>query len=111
LPQAETPEIAVQAGGALQIPLWVRNATGSAQEVALIATVPQGWSVTSGAGRYSVPAGDAAAVRIEISVPGLLPSGSAPKEVSEINVKAEANGQTAGTVRLRVGLRKRALPQ
>jgi len=111
LPQAETPEIAVQAGGALQVPLWVRNATGAAQEVTLTGTVPQGWSVTSGAGRYSVPAGDAAALRIEISVPGLSPSGQAPKEASEITVRAEANGQTAGTVRLRVALRKRALPQ
>lgn len=111
LPLPETPEIAVQAGGALQVPLWVRNATGAAQEVTLAVVVPQGWSVTSGAGRYSVPSGDAAAVRIEVAVPGLLPSGSAPKEVSEITVRAEANGQTAGTVRLRVGLRKRALPQ
>ena len=111
LPQPETPQIAVQVGGALQIPLWLRNATGSAQEVTLAATVPQGWSVVGGTVRYSIPAGETAAMRIEITVPGLLPSGAAPKEVTEITVRGEANGQTAGTLRLRVALRKRALPQ
>ncbi len=111
LPQPETPQIAVQAGGALQIPLWVSNATGAAQEVTLTAVVPQGWSVASGAGRYSIPAGDVAAVRVELTAPGLSLPGSAPKEVSEVTVRAEANGQTIGTVRLRVAPRKRALPQ
>ncbi len=111
LPQAETPQIAVQAGGALQVPLWIRNATGAAQEVTLTASVPQGWTVTSGGGRYAIAAGDTAAVRVEITVPGPLPSGAAPKEVTEITVRAESSGQAVGTVRLRVALRKRALPQ
>jgi LmbE family N-acetylglucosaminyl deacetylase len=112
LPQAEPPEIAVQAGGTLQVPLWLRNATSAAQEVTLTASAPQGWSVGSGAGRYAIPAGHVAALRIEITVPGLAPSGSPPKEASEITVQAEeAGGKMIGTIRLRVALRKRALPQ
>jgi hypothetical protein len=52
-----------------------------------------------------------AAARVEISLPVL--GNAAPKkpEAQEVTVRAQSNGQSIGVVKLRVELRKRALPQ
>ena len=53
LPHPEPPEIALQVGTTLVIPLWVRKQTSSAQEITLAAELPSGWTVQSGAGKFS----------------------------------------------------------
>jgi hypothetical protein len=67
--------------------------------------------VQSGAGEFAVAARQVAAARVEINLPAL--GNAAPKkpEVQEITVRAQSNGQSIGVVKLRVELRKRALPQ
>jgi LmbE family N-acetylglucosaminyl deacetylase len=111
LPHPEPPEIALQAPGTLVIPLWVRNRTAKPQEVALSAALPSGWTTLSGAGKFKVAAKQTAGTRIEVSLPALAENGTKKTEPLEISVHAESNGQTIGDVKLRVELRKRALPQ
>jgi len=111
LPHPEPPEIALQAHGIMVIPLWIRNRTPKAQEITLSATLPAGWTADSGAGKFTVGARQTAAARIEVNLPPLAQDAAKKPEVQEVIVRAEANGQALGDVKLRVELRKRALPQ
>jgi LmbE family N-acetylglucosaminyl deacetylase len=111
LPHPEPPEIALEAPGTLVLPLWLRNQTGIAQEITLTATLPTGWSAESGAGKFLVPGRQVAAGRMEVNLPPLAEDGTKKSHPQELTVRAEVNGQTIGEVKLRVELRKRALPQ
>jgi LmbE family N-acetylglucosaminyl deacetylase len=115
LPHPEPPEIALQGPGILVIPLWVRNRTAKAQEITISATLPGGWTADNGTGKFTIAAKQTAAPRVEINLPAppeKLAEKAPPKaEPQEVTVRAEANGQTIGEVKLRVELRKRALPQ
>src|SRR6516225_9109953 len=82
-----------------------------AQEVTLSATLPAGWTTANGSGRFTVAARRTAAARVEVSLPA-LPDKTEKKTVAqEVTVRAEANGQVIGEAKLRVELRKRALPE
>ena len=111
LPHPEPPEIALQAGKTLVIPLWIRNQTASTREVTLTADLPAGWKVESGDGKFLVAAKDVAASRVEISLPALPDAKAKRQDAQEITVHAESNGQPIGAVKLRVELRKKALPE
>jgi LmbE family N-acetylglucosaminyl deacetylase len=111
LPHPEPPEIALQGSGTLVIPLWIRNRTAKTQEIALSAALPPGWSVESGAGKFTVAAKQVAAARVEVNLPAPVENAAKKAEPQEVRVRAEANGQVIGEARLRVELRKRALPQ
>ena len=111
LPKLDVPEIAVAAGGVLEIPIWLRNPTNVAREIKITATVPSGWTVKNGADTYSVRSGEDGAAAIEIAVPQLPGSETKSKEISEVSVRAESSGQSIGTIKLRVQLRAHALPQ
>jgi LmbE family N-acetylglucosaminyl deacetylase len=110
LPHPEPPEIALQVGTTLVIPLWVQNQTSSAQEITLSAELPSGWSIQTGAGKFSIGAKQTAAARMEVGLPATI-DGAKKNEPQEITVHAESGGRSIGDVKLRVELRKRALPQ
>src|SRR5438552_5560915 len=111
LPHSEPPEIALQGHTTLVISLWVRNRTGKTQEISLAASLPAGWVVQAGTGKFTVAAKQVASARIEVNLPA-PPEKSAPKaEPQEVTVHADSNGQSVGEIKLRVELRKRALPQ
>ncbi len=110
LPHPEPPEIALQVGTTLVIPLWVRNETSSAQEITLSAELPSGWALESGSGKFSIGAKQTAAARMEVGLPATT-DGAKKNELQEITVHAESGGRSIGDVKLRVELRKRALPQ
>jgi LmbE family N-acetylglucosaminyl deacetylase len=110
LSHPEPPEIALQAPGTVVIPLWIRNRTAKAQEITLSATLPAGWTAQSGTGRLTVAAKQVAAARVEVNFPALAENAK-KIEPQEITVRADANGQSIGEIKLRVELRKRALPQ
>jgi LmbE family N-acetylglucosaminyl deacetylase len=110
LPHPEPPEIALQVGTTLVIPLWIRNQTSSTQELSLAADLPAGWTLQSGAGRFSIGAKQTASARLEISLPTAMDTAK-KSDLQEINVKAESGGKSIGAVKLRVELRKRSLPQ
>jgi LmbE family N-acetylglucosaminyl deacetylase len=111
LPHPEPPEIALQAPGTLVIPLWLRNRTAKTQEITLTATLPAGWTMQSGTGKFSVAAKQAAAARWEVNLPALAENVPKKLAAQEVTVHAESNGQSIGDLKLRVELRKRALPQ
>lgn len=111
LPHPEPPEIALQAPGLLVIPLWIRNRTPKTQEITLSATLPPGWTAQSGTGKFTLAAKQVAAARIEVNLPAVAENGEKKAAPQEITIRAESNGQSIGEVKLRVELRKRALPQ
>jgi len=111
LPHPEPPEIALQGHTTLVIPLWVRNRTGKTQEISLAASLPAGWTTQSGTGKFTVAAKQVAAARIEVLLPAVPENETKKPEPQEISVHADSNGHTVGEIKLRVELRKRALPQ
>ncbi|MGH9745029.1 MAG: PIG-L deacetylase family protein [Candidatus Acidiferrales bacterium] len=111
LPHPEPPEIGLQGPGTLVIPLWLRNETASAQEITLTVDLPAGWKVESGAGKFLVAAKQVSAERVEISLPALAVADAKKQDAQEVTVRGESNGKSVGTVKLRVELRKKALPQ
>jgi LmbE family N-acetylglucosaminyl deacetylase len=111
LPHPEPPEIALQAGTELVISLWLRNQSDSAREFVLTVNLPTGWTVESGAGKFTVGAKQTGASRIEVKLPSLTESAGSKTEPQEISVHAESNGQAVGDIKLRVELRKWALPE
>ena len=111
LPHPEPPEIALQEGTTLVIPLWLPNQTAASREISLTADLPANWKVQAGAGKVIVGAKQIAATRVEITLPMLAEPAPKKQEPQEITVRADSNGQNIGTVKLRVALRKRALPQ
>jgi LmbE family N-acetylglucosaminyl deacetylase len=107
----EPPEIALQAGTPLVIPLWLRNETPGAREITLSADLPAGWKLSGGTGKFVVGARQVAAGRIEIELPILDEAAHGKEELREVTVHVESNGQSVGVVKLRVEVRKRALPE
>jgi LmbE family N-acetylglucosaminyl deacetylase len=111
LPHPEPPEVALQGHTTMAIPLWVRNRTAKAQDVSIAATLPAGWTVQSGTGKFSVAAKQVAAARIEILLPAVPENETKKPEPQEVTIRADSNGQSIGEIKMRVELRKRALPQ
>ena len=111
LPHPEPPEIALQAPGTLVIPLWIRNRTAKTQEITLSAALPAGWIAQSGTWKFTVAAKQVAAARVEVDLPAPAENAAKKPEPQEVTVRAEANGQVIGEVKIRVELRKHALPQ
>jgi LmbE family N-acetylglucosaminyl deacetylase len=111
LPHPEPPEIALQGHTTMAIPLWVRNRTAKTQQISLTATLPAGWTVQSGTGKFTVAAKQVAAARIEIMLPAVPENETKKPEPQDVTVRADSNGQSIGEIKLRVEIRKRALPQ
>jgi LmbE family N-acetylglucosaminyl deacetylase len=111
LPHPEPPEIALQAGATLVIPLWLRNGTTAAREVTLSVDAPNGWTVQNGAGKFALAAKQWAALRIEIALPALADAAKSKQDAREVTVRAESNGQNVGSAKLKIELRKKALAE
>jgi LmbE family N-acetylglucosaminyl deacetylase len=111
LPHPEPPEIALQEGTTLIVPLWVRNSTGEAREIALSAELPQGWTVSNGTGTVKVGAHQTAGTRVEIALGMLKDAPKGKSGAQAVTVKAESGGKSVGEVVMKVELRKKALPE
>lgn len=111
LPHPEPPEIAQQAGGTFVIPLWLRNQTAESREFTLSVNLPSGWTLQTGTLKFVVGAKQMGAARIEVNLPTLSEPPPKNSEAQEIKVHSVANGQTIGDVKIRVELRKKALPE
>lgn len=106
LPQAAVPEIAIAAGTALQIPLLLGNNTATSKDLVLSLTAPQGWATQTGIGSYALRAGERLPVLVTLESPK-----TTEKALDEIVCLAQANGQTIGSIKLRVQRRTGGLPQ
>jgi LmbE family N-acetylglucosaminyl deacetylase len=111
LPHPEPPEIALQAETSLVIPLWLRNETSAARDVTLAVDLPARWTVQNGAGKFTLAAKQWAAGRVEIALPPLADASKSKEGLREVTIRAESDGQSVSVVKLRVELRKRALPE
>jgi len=111
LPHPEPPEIALEGPGTLVIPLRILNQTAKPQDVTLSAALPAGWTAANGTGKFTAAAKQTSAARVEVNLPAPADKPEKKAEPQEVAVRAEANGQVIGEVKLRVELRKRALPQ
>jgi LmbE family N-acetylglucosaminyl deacetylase len=102
-----TPEVSIQAGTTLHIPLLIRNDSPEPVEVTVIADLPANFTEKSGSARYPVEAHGT--YPIETMVVVAPPKG---QEWLSISWKAEANGKTILPVKLRVNVTSEAgLPQ
>ncbi len=91
------PEVAMNRGGILHVPLLIRNDTQIPAEVSLTAVLPKGWTLESGSAIYPVPAGTTYPVLAILTAP----SGN-DVEWQELTFKAEADGGSVGSVTVRV---------
>ena len=111
LPHPEPPEIAQQAGGTFVIPLWLRNQTAESREFTLSVKLPPGWTLQTGALKFMVGAKQTGAARLEVNLPALGDPAPKNPELQEVSVHVESNGQPVGDVKIRIELRKKALPE
>ncbi|MGH9497689.1 MAG: NEW3 domain-containing protein [Terriglobales bacterium] len=99
------PEIAINHGQALQIPLMVRNTASAAQTITLSVTAPQGWTVQDFTASFSLAAGESSPVLVQVMTP------PTDTNTGQVKCQAERNHQTIGEVELHVKLRAGGLPQ
>jgi LmbE family N-acetylglucosaminyl deacetylase len=110
LPHPEPPEIALQYGTTLVIPIWLRNPVAAPQTITLSVELPTGWTAQSGAETLRVGPKQVASTRMEIALPP-APDDGKKKELQEVTINAKSEGKSIGVIKLRVELRKRALPE
>jgi LmbE family N-acetylglucosaminyl deacetylase len=106
LPKAAVAEIAITEGATLQIPLLLRNDTKASKEITLSVIAAEGWATPTGAGSYTLPAGDQLSVLVTLDSPKTL-----EKAADEIVCRVQADGQNVSTAKLRVRRRSGGLPQ
>ena len=92
-----TPEVSVQTGETLHVPLLIRNDSAEPAQVTLSVVLPQGWTERTGTARYRVSAHDA----YPVQAAAVAPPSKGP-EWQELTYKAEADGKTIGSITLRV---------
>ena len=101
-----TPEVAVSNGGQLHVPILIHNDTDGPVVVTVSSTLPPGWRELNGTARYPVRPHEAYPAQTVY----VAPSTRQP-EWQALSWKAEANGQTIGTITLRVRTDSPGLPQ
>jgi LmbE family N-acetylglucosaminyl deacetylase len=111
LPTAKMPEIGVKAGTTLVIPIVVSRDPSRTLPVTITVKAPEGWKVTHGAGQFLLPEEESTSLAVHIETPALSAEDLKKAPAQEILVRAEAEGKTAGEVKLRVLLRGSGLPQ
>jgi LmbE family N-acetylglucosaminyl deacetylase len=112
LPHPEPPEIALQAGTSLVLPIWLRNMSGEAKEFTLSLSLPAGWTTSANPAKFAVGAEQTGAARLEINLPAWTePTSGQKPQPQQVSVQAQVAGQNVGEIKMRVELRKRALPE
>jgi LmbE family N-acetylglucosaminyl deacetylase len=106
LPKPAEPEIAIKYGATLTVPLEFHNHTDAAKTVKISATLPDGWTVQSGAGDYTLQPQSDYYVQLLVDAPK-----AETKERQQIACHAEAEGKTLSEIKLSVRLVHGGLPQ
>lgn len=101
------PEAAVQFGKVLNVPLIIRNATPTSEEIELTSVLPAGWVDRTGYVVYPVRPGESYPVPAALVAPNTRTS-----SWQQITWKAEAGGRQIGAVTMRIYVgRTGGLPQ
>lgn len=111
LPAPAIPEIGIRAGTTLSVPLVLLHDETKSSPIELKVSAPESWKVTSGAGKWLLPAESSTDLRVEIETPALGPEALKAIQPQEITVTAYDNGKALGEVKLRVQLVSGGLPQ
>ena len=111
VPEAKIPEIAVKAGSVVDVPIIVTHTAEKNLEVNVTVNAPDGWKVTSGAGRLLLPAEHETALNVEIATPEKSKDELKNVEPVEVVVNVSGEGTSPNEVHLRVRLKASALPQ
>lgn len=106
LPKPPMPEIAIKRGTMLTVPLELHNHTDSAKTIKVSATLPEGWTMQSGAGSFTLEP------QSDYYLQVLLDSPKGDSEgPQQIECKAEADRKVLATTKIAVQLRNGGLPQ
>ena len=111
LPIAKVPEIGIEPGATLAVPLVVHHDTEKSLTITVRVTAPQGWNVADGAGQIALPPEASTSLLVHIDTPKLSAEELKKAVPKEVMIHAEAEGKLAGEVKLRVLLRGGAQPQ
>jgi LmbE family N-acetylglucosaminyl deacetylase len=111
IPVAANPEIGLKMGSTLSVPIEIWHDSTKPLEVNLVATLPEGWKVKSGAGKVMLPAETSTNVRVDIDTPMLPAEQLKDSKPQNVTVEVEADGKKIGEVRLKVRLGATGLPQ
>jgi LmbE family N-acetylglucosaminyl deacetylase len=93
------PEVTMQAGATLHIPLLIFNDSIEPAEVTLSAALPPGWTEKNGSARYPVSAHEVYPIEAAVSV-----SSTEGQGWQLITWKAEAKGKIIASIELRVNV-------
>lgn len=95
----KVPEIGVEPGGVLEIPLLLHNDTNDAEMIDLSVELPPGWTESGGTLQYPVRSHDVYPVRVVLAPPAKSEGGW-----QQITWRAECKGQPVGSVTVRTML-------
>jgi LmbE family N-acetylglucosaminyl deacetylase len=95
----KVPEIGVEPGGTLEIPLLLHNDTSEPEKISLQVELPSGWTQKGGAFLYPVEPHDVYPVRLVLTPPAKSEEGW-----QQITWRAESNGQTFDSVTVKTML-------
>jgi LmbE family N-acetylglucosaminyl deacetylase len=109
VPKPKSSEIAIKAGANFYVPLTVTNNMHKPIELKIETTVPAGWTVAQGVGRFSLSEESFTDLLVEISTPELSKQQLAKLLAQDVVVRASAEGGFAGEVRLKILLKANAL--
>ena len=105
------PEIAIRAGTSLLIPLTVFHKDSGPTDVEMAVTVPAGWKVKAGEGKFRLPEENRTALLVEVAPPDLSKEELKKIAPQEVLVRGVVTGKAIGEVRLKVQLKTSALAQ
>jgi LmbE family N-acetylglucosaminyl deacetylase len=111
LPRAKVPEIGVKAGTTLVVPIVVLHDPTKPLAVKFFVNLPEGWKLSHDEGQFVLPAEASTSLPISVETPSMSAAQLKNATPQEVTVRAEAEGQPVGEVKLRVFLKGSALPQ
>lgn len=111
LPVTHVPEIAVKNGSVVAIPLVITRKPGAARNVTVKATVPSGWKVISGEGKFQLPGEEMNYLRVELQSPQIPDGELKGRQPDMVVVSGTSADKPIGEAKLKVLLRASALPQ
>jgi hypothetical protein len=111
LASAPVPEIAVKQGSTVGFPVIITRKPGAPREISMKATVPTGWKVISGEGKFLLQDEEITFLRVDIQSPEIPANELKERKADSIVVSGLVGEKSVGEFTLRVLLRSSALPQ
>ncbi|HUN64060.1 MAG TPA: PIG-L family deacetylase [Candidatus Sulfotelmatobacter sp.] len=108
---ANPPQIAIKSGSTLSIPLVVLHDPTKSLTLTVTAKLPEGWTFSDGSGAFTLPPEASTSIELMIDTPKLTDEQLKKATPQEVTVHGESNGKPVGDIKLRVLLRKNALPE